>query len=377
MNLHEYQSKTLLRDWGLSVPKGIFLDSFVKNLFPMPCMGKIQIHAGGRGKAGGVQELKNDHDLEVFMKKFLHHHVQTYQTNTEGQYVTGIYLEEKISVTKEYYFALSLDREKEELVLIISSSGGVNIEEVSKSDPSSIEKFFIYNDLKNFQIKKIAQVLNAPEATVKDFFQKVIQFFYFYDLSMLEINPLGFQEGQFIILDAKIIVDDNALFRQKKLQSLQDLNQLTIQEQQALNNDLAYVSLKGNIGCLVNGAGLAMATMDLIKLTGGDPSNFLDVGGNAQEENIKAALKILLQDPQVKVLFINIFGGIMRCDLIAQALVSIVQELHTNIPLVVRLQGSQSEEGRAILKKSQLLIHSFSDLQEAAQKAVVLAKDVL
>jgi succinyl-CoA synthetase beta subunit len=377
MNLHEYQSKSLLRDWGLKVPKGIFLDSFIKNSFPMPCIGKIQIHAGGRGKAGGVQELKNDEDLELFLKKFLYQHVQTYQTNTEGQYVTGIYLEEKISITKEYYCALSLDREKEELVLILSSSGGMNIEEVSKSHPESIEKFSIYGDLKNFQIKRIAELFSTKEEIVQIFFTKILHFFYFYDLSMLEINPLGFFEEQYIILDAKIIVDDNALFRQKKMQSLQDLQQLTVQEQQALSNNLSYVSLVGNIGCLVNGAGLAMATMDLIKNTGGEPSNFLDVGGNAQEENIKAALKILFEDSQVKVLFINIFGGIMRCDLIAKALISMTHEFKPKIPLVVRLQGSQSEEGRDLLKKSGLSIHSFSDLQEAAQKAVSLAKDTL
>ena len=386
MNLHEYQGKFLFAQYNLPVSKGKVIfnasdaEEACNEIGGSKWVVKAQVHAGGRGKAGGVELIDSAELATKFAEKWLGKRLVTYQTDENGQLVNSILIEECTDISKELYLSAVIDRDSQKIVFIGSSEGGVNIEDVAKNSPEKI----IYQgiDLDNLNNQEdaisIAKVLRLDDVQTKQFIpmiENLLRLFVEKDLSLLEINPLVINKnGDLHCLDAKINIDSNALYRQPDLQEMYDESQEDPQEAEAAKSDLSYVSLDGNIGCMVNGAGLAMGTMDTIKFFGGNPANFLDVGGTATQERVTKAFKIILKDPEVKVVLVNIFGGIVRCDLIAKGVVAAIKEVDIKIPVVVRLEGNSADLGAAILSKANIAIHSINNLEEAANKAVELAK---
>ena len=382
MNIHEHQAKQLLKKFGAIVPNGeaCFTVQEVlekaKKLNLKKYVLKAQIHAGGRGKAGGVKILDNLIDLEKAANDLLGKKLVTHQTGPSGKEVKRLYLEEPSNIEKEFYVSCLIDRASSKIAFISSDQGGMDIEEVAKNDPSKIStvKINFSGDIKDEDCKKIVQNFSLDnDAKLKciKIIKSIFKTFISTDASLIEINPLILtKENNIVCLDAKISFDDNAIFKHPELLELRDLNEEDPTEIEASKHDLAYIKLDGTIGCMVNGAGLAMATMDIIKLHGQEPANFLDVGGGASKEKVSAAFKIILSDKNVKGILINIFGGIMRCDVLAQGIVEAAKETKIDIPLVVRLAGTNSEEGKKILDESGLKIISASDLGDAAKKIV-------
>ena len=382
MNIHEHQAKQLLKKFGAIVPNGeaCFTVQEVlekaKKLNLKKYVLKAQIHAGGRGKAGGVKILDNLSDLEKAAKDLLGKKLITHQTGPSGKEVKRLYLEEPSNIKKEFYLSCLIDRASSKIAFISSDQGGMDIEEVAKSDPNKINtvKISFKEDIEDEDCEKIIHNFNLNnDANLKciKIIKSIYKTFVSTDSSLIEINPLILtKENDIVCLDAKISFDDNAIFKHPELLELRDLNEEDPTEIEASKYDLAYIKLDGSIGCMVNGAGLAMATMDIIKLHGQEPANFLDVGGGASKEKVAAAFKIILSDKNVKGILINIFGGIMRCDVLAQGIVEAAKETKINIPLVVRLAGTNSKEGKKILDESGLKIISASDLGDAAKKIV-------
>ena len=386
MNLHEYQGKALFVEFNLPVSKGKVVfdaDEIIdacNEIGGSKWVVKAQVHAGGRGKAGGVELIDNPQDGVEFAKKWLGKNLITYQTDKKGQPVNSILVEECMTIAKELYLSAVIDRESQKIVFIGSSEGGVNIEDVAKKYPEKIiYEGVVYGDKAlSENAENIAKVLKLNKDQTNQFIpmiENLLRLFVEKDLSLLEINPLVITEnGDLHCLDAKINIDSNALYRQPDLAKMYDQSQEDPQESEAAKNDLSYVSLDGNIGCMVNGAGLAMGTMDTIKFYGGNPANFLDVGGTATQQRVAKAFKIILDDPDVKVVLVNIFGGIVRCDLIAEGIISAIKEVDVKIPVVVRLEGNNAEKGSQILSKASIKIDSINNLADAAKKAVDFAK---
>ena len=386
MNLHEYQGKQLFAEYNIPVSKGKIIFSPDEVIDACNEIGgtkwvvKTQVHAGGRGKSGGVEFVDSPEKALEFSKKWIGKRLVTYQTDSKGQLVNSILIEECTEIKSELYLSAVVDRESQKIVFIGSSEGGVNIEDVAKNYPDKIIYQGVEYKDKNLvdQSINIANVLKLNDDQTKQFvpmIENLLRLFVENDLSLLEINPLVINDnGDLLCLDAKINIDSNALFRQPKINDMYDETQEDPQEAEAANNDLSYVSLDGNIGCMVNGAGLAMGTMDTIKYFGGNPANFLDVGGTATQERVTKAFKIILRDPDVKVVLVNIFGGIVRCDLIAEGVIAAIKDVDIKIPVVVRLEGNNAELGAEILLNSNIRIISINDLAEAAKKSVELAK---
>ena len=386
MNLHEYQGKQLFAEYNIPVSKGKIIFSPEEVIDACNEIGgtkwvvKTQVHAGGRGKSGGVELVDSPEMALEFSKKWLGKRLVTYQTDSKGQLVNSILIEECTEIKSELYLSAVVDRESQKIVFIGSSEGGVNIEDVAKNYPDKIIYQGVEYKDQNLvdQSINIANVLKLNDDQTKQFvpmIENLLRLFVENDLSLLEINPLVINDkGDLLCLDAKINIDSNALFRQPKINDMYDETQEDPQEAEAANNDLSYVSLDGNIGCMVNGAGLAMGTMDTIKYFGGNPANFLDVGGTATQERVTKAFKIILRDPDVKVVLVNIFGGIVRCDLIAEGVIAAIKDVDIKIPVVVRLEGNNAELGAEILLNSNIRIISINDLAEAAKKSVELAK---
>ena len=386
MNLHEYQGKELFKKYGLPVSKNKVITSpddavnACRDIGGNKWVVKAQVHAGGRGKAGGVKLVNSPEEALDFANHWLGKRLVTYQTDSNGQLVTAILIEECTDIAKELYLSAVVDRGTQRIVFIGSSEGGVNIEEVAEKTPEKI----IYEPIDpltgpmGFQSRKISKVLGLNNEQSKQFSKMLPQLtdlFIGHDLSLLEINPLVItQGGKLHCLDAKINIDSNAVYRQPEIQAMHDPSQEDPRESEAAMNDLSYVSLDGNIGCMVNGAGLAMGTMDTIKYFGGSPANFLDVGGTATQERVSKAFKLILDDPEVRVVLVNIFGGIVRCDLIAEGILAAIEEVGVSIPVVVRLEGNNANIGSNILAESNAEIVSLNNLEDAAKKAVELSK---
>ena len=386
MNLHEYQAKQLIAKYGISVPKGIAikspdeLDQSIAQLNSSAYVIKAQIHAGGRGKAGGVKIVTSKKEAAEVVNSLLHKKLVTYQNKPDGQPVDTLLIEESCDIEKELYFSILVDRQSEKIVVIASSAGGMEIEEISKNNPEKIikETCSPINGLMDYQSRNIAFALGLPNEMINDFVKftrSAFKSFIENNLALLEINPLVIDSHKKIIaLDCKINVDDNALYKQKTLAELRDWSQNDSKEAEAFAAGLNYIALNGNIGCMVNGAGLAMATMDLIKLCGGEPANFLDVGGGATAETVAKAFKIILDDKNVQVVLVNIFGGIMRCDIIAEGIIAAIKEVDIKIPIVVRLEGTNVDLGKKLLQTSGLNIKAANTLTEAATIATSLIK---
>ena len=382
MNLHEYQAKSLFREYGISVSKGIpvirssEIEEAINSLKGDRWIVKAQVHAGGRGKAGGVELVNTIAEAEAFTEKWLGKNLVTYQTDKKGQPVNTILIEECINIDEELYLGAVIDRTSQRLVFMASQEGGINIEEVAASTPEKIFQVSI-NPLKGpssneaDQLSSLLDLNEVQKGQFKDLYLSLAKMFIEKDLSLLEINPLVIDtEGNLICLDAKINIDSNALYRQKSLAEMNDISQEDESESHASKWNLSYVSLDGNIGCMVNGAGLVMGTMDIIKLNGGEPANFLDVGGAADSERVSEAFKIILSDKAVAAVLINIFGGIVRCDVIADGIIEAIKQIGVDIPVVVRLEGNNAELGSKKLSNSGLNIISASGLEEAAKLAV-------
>ena len=382
MNIHEYQAKQILKKYGALVPEGVFalsVDELVekaKSLKTKKLVLKAQIHAGGRGKAGGVKILNTIEELGDEAKKLLGKNLITHQTGSQGKEVKRLYVEESSEISKEFYLSCLIDRASSKITFISSDQGGMDIEEVAKNNPKKIitTKINLADKISDQDCEKIIEIfcldLDAKKKAI-NLIKSIYKMFIDTDASLVEINPLILtKDNQIVCLDAKMNFDDNALFRQPEILNLRDLNEEEETEIEASKHDLAYIKLDGNIGCMVNGAGLAMATMDIIKLYGEEPANFLDVGGGASKEKVSAAFKIILSDKNVEGILINIFGGIMRCDVLAQGVVDAAKEIKINVPLVVRLAGTNFKEGKKILDNSGLKIISASDLSDAAKKIV-------
>jgi len=381
LNLHEYQSRKLLENFGLPTPKYVVVfsheevPSLITKLEGPEFVVKVQVHAGGRGKVGGVKITKDLQEIENFAKDWLGKKFINNQTGEEGKPVSAIMIAESTSIKKEFYLGAVIDRSTQSLIVMASPEGGMDIEKVAADSPEKIHKININKNKKNdFDIMPLADGLKlSSDQTIE--FKKIvsglINLFFEKDLSLIEINPLVVDQNDSLkCLDAKINIDENALFRQEDLLKLRDPSQENQKEIEAAKWDLNYVALDGNIGCMVNGAGLAMATMDIIKLSGGFPANFLDVGGTVDKERVAEAFKIILSDEKVKSILINIFGGIVRCDVVALGIVSAVSEVGVDIPVIVRLKGNNSEEAKQILSESDLNIISADELSEAAELAV-------
>ena len=387
MNIHEHQAKEILKEFGAPVSKGIVIFSVdeiskkISKLNSKEFVLKAQIHAGGRGKAGGVKLIKNISDLEKNAKEMMGKVLITHQTGPEGKEVKRLYIEEASNISKELYLSCLVDRETSKIAFISSTEGGMDIEKVASQNPEKIitNKIYLKDEgPSENEIKKIISIFKFNEKQkiiasqlVKSLNEIIIK----KDASLIEINPLIVTETEDLIcLDAKMNFDDNAIFRRPEILELRDLNEEDPAEIEASKHDLAYIKLNGSIGCMVNGAGLAMATMDIIKLYGEEPANFLDVGGGATKEKVAAAFKLILLDKKVKGILINIFGGIMRCDVLAQGVLDAAKETNLSVPLVVRLAGTNFKEGKEILNKSNLKILSASDLNDAAKKIVEAIK---
>ena len=387
MNLHEYQAKQLFADYGLPVSKGVVVDdadkvaAAVKKIGGKKWMVKAQVHAGGRGKAGGVKLADSVEDVRGFAEQWLGKNLITYQTDATGQPVNRILIEACTNISQELYLGAVVDRSSSRIVFMASMEGGVEIEKVAVETPEKILKIPIDPIMgpHSSQGRKLALDLGLEGDQIKQFielFLGLAKLFQDLDLSLLEINPLVITtEGNFECLDGKIIIDSNALYRQPKLKEMMDPSQDDEREVLAAQWDLNYVALDGNIGCMVNGAGLAMGTMDIIKTHGGKPANFLDVGGGTTKDKVTEAFKIILSDENVVTVLVNIFGGIVRCDLIAEGVIGAVQEVGVQIPVVVRLEGNNSELGREVLENSGFNIVVASSLSEAAELSVALAED--
>ena len=387
MNIHEHQAKTILKEFGAPVSNGVVILSVddikkeIKKLKGKEFVLKAQIHAGGRGKAGGVKLIKNLDELEKEAKKMMGKVLVTHQTGTEGKEVKRLYIEEASDILKEFYLSCLIDRESSKITFISSTEGGMDIEKVASETPSKIitNKIDFKNEGPNQkEVENIISIFKFDN-TQKEIASKLIKSLYKIiiekDASLIEINPLIInKENKIICLDAKMNFDDNAIFRRPETLKLRDLNEEEPAEIEASKHDLAYIKLNGSIGCMVNGAGLAMATMDIIKLYGKEPANFLDVGGGASKEKVAAAFKLILSDKNVKGILINIFGGIMRCDVLAQGVIDAAQQVNLSVPIVVRLAGTNFKEGKEILNQSNLKILSASDLNDAAKKIVEAIK---
>ena len=382
MNLHEYQAKGLFRDYGISVSKGIPVNNCnaikeaINSLEGNRWVVKAQVHAGGRGKAGGVELVDTVQEAEAFAEKWLGHNLVTYQTDERGQPVNTILIEECVDIAEELYLGAVIDRASQRLVFMASQEGGVNIEEVAATTPEKIFQVAIdpLTGPSRDEADQLSVQLDLTEVQAeqfRDLYLSLSKMFIEKDLSLLEINPLVITtKGDLICLDAKINVDSNALYRQESLVKINDVSQEDERESYASKWNLSYVSLNGNIGCMVNGAGLAMGTMDIIKLHGGEPANFLDVGGAADSERVSEAFKIILSDKAVQAVLINIFGGIVRCDIIADGIIEAVEQIGVNVPVVVRLEGNNSELGSDKLSRSGLDIIIASGLEDAAKLVV-------
>ena len=386
MNIHEYQAKEILKKFGIAVPNGVAifsLDEINKNFKKLKTdkiVLKAQIHAGGRGKAGGIKIVSGIDKLKNEAKNLLGKKLFTHQTGKEGKEVKKLYLEETCDIKSEFYLSCLIDRSSSKIAFISSKEGGVNIEEVAKKNPEKIItiKVNLSNSLDENVIQKIIQPFNLSKKTqiqATNLVKSIYKICTEKDASLIEINPLIVtNKDDLICLDAKINFDDNALYRHPDIASLKDPDEEDPIETEAGKHNLSYIKLDGKIGCMVNGAGLAMATMDIIKLYGSEPANFLDVGGGASKEKVSAAFKIILSDKNVKGILINIFGGIMRCDVLAQGVVEAAKESNLKLPLVVRLAGTNVELGKEILKKSKLKIISADNLSDAAKKIVEVTK---
>ena len=382
MNIHEHQAKEILKNFGAKIPNGITIfslaeiDQKFKNLKTNRVILKAQIHAGGRGKAGGIKIVNGIDELKKEAKNLFGKKLITHQTGADGRTVKRLYIEETFDIAKEFYLSCLIDRSSSKITFISSSEGGVDIEEVAKNTPEKIVtiKIDLSKSIQEDEIKKIIEPFRLPDnlndkafSLIKSIYKTFVE----KDANLIEINPLVLTKNQDLIcLDAKINFDDNALYRQEDILSLKDNNEIDPIELEASKHDLSYIKLGGNIGCMVNGAGLAMATLDIIKLYGSEPANFLDVGGGASKEKVSAAFKIILSDKNVEGILINIFGGIMRCDVLAQGVVDAAKEINLSVPLVVRLAGTNVDLGNKILKESNLKIISANNLSEAAKKII-------
>ncbi|MFO3701544.1 ADP-forming succinate--CoA ligase subunit beta [Staphylococcus felis] len=387
MNIHEYQGKEIFRSMGVAVPEGRVAFSAeeavekAKELDTDVYVVKAQIHAGGRGKAGGVKIAKSLSEVETYANELLGKVLVTHQTGPEGKEVKRLYVEEGADIQKEYYVGFVIDRATDRVTLMASEEGGTEIEEVAAKTPEKIFKETIdpVVGLAPYQARRIAFNINIPKESVNKAVKFLISLYNVFiekDCSIVEINPLVLTgDGNVLALDSKINFDDNALFRHKDILALRDLDEEDPKEIEASKYDLSYIALDGNIGCMVNGAGLAMATMDTINHFNGNPANFLDVGGGATKEKVTEAFKIILGDSNVKGIFVNIFGGIMRCDVIAEGIVAAVKEVDLTLPLVVRLEGTNVDQGKQILKESGLAIEPASTMAEGAQKIVKLVNE--
>jgi succinyl-CoA synthetase beta subunit len=385
MNLHEYQSKRLFADYGIPVPRGIPADSPNAAVKAAQELGgdlwvvKAQVHAGGRGKAGGVKLARTHDEVRDYTKKMLGSTLVTHQTGPEGLPVNTVYIEQGSDIDRELYLSMLVDREVSRISFIASAAGGMDIEKVAAETPEKIFSVAVAPDagLQDYQARQLAFGLELDKQQMRQFgnlIKKMYQLYLDTDASLIEVNPLiTTKAGDIVALDGKINIDSSALFRQPKIAELRDKSQEDEAERRAAEHDLNYVSLDGNIACMVNGAGLAMATMDLIKLHGGEPANFLDVGGGATAERVAAAFKLILSNDSVEAILVNIFGGIVRCDLIAEGIVSAVKEVGVSVPVVVRLEGTNVDKGREILAGSGLDIIAAEDLTDAAVKVVKAA----
>ena len=386
MNIHEHQAKQILKKYGAAVPEGVFSNSVeellekAKSLKTEKFVLKAQIHAGGRGKAGGVKIVNTIEELNAAATEMLGKKLITHQTGPQGKEVKRLYVESSSKISKEFYLSCLVDRVSSKIAFISSDQGGMDIEEVAKNNPKKIvtTKVNLEDKISDQDCEKIVEIfsLNSDEKKKSiNLIKSIYKMFIETDANLVEINPLILtEENEIVCLDAKMSFDDNALFRHPEILNLRDLNEEEDSEIEASKNDLAYIKLDGSIGCMVNGAGLAMATMDIIKMFGEEPANFLDVGGGASKEKVSAALKIILSDKNVKGILINIFGGIMRCDVLAQGVVEAAKEIKIQVPLVVRLAGTNFEEGKKILDESNLKIISAADLSDAAEKIVKAIK---
>ena len=388
MKIHEYQAKQIFRNFGVPVPNGVpcmsveEADAAIDKILPSGkgvCVVKAQIHAGGRGKGGGVKVAKSADEARQFAREILGMNLVTPQTGPGGQKVRRLLIEEGADIADELYLGMVVDRARQRVAVMASAEGGMEIEEVAAKSPEKIRKIWLHpqNGLDEGEARKAAREIGVPEGAAEsaaDFMRKLGRVFEECDASLVEINPLAVTgDGELLALDAKMNFDDNALFRRPEIAALRDVDEEDPAEARAAEHDLSYISLDGNIGCMVNGAGLAMATMDIIKLRGGDPANFLDVGGGATKEKVEAAFKLMLANPKVKAILVNIFGGIMRCDIIAEGVTAAARQIGLAVPLVVRLEGTNVDEGRRILAESGLKIESASGMDDAAQKAVAAA----
>ena len=386
MNIHEHQAKKILKNYGAKVPNGIFASDLkdllekAKTLETEKYVLKAQIHSGGRGKAGGIKLVNNLEELEKEAKNLIGKILVTHQTGPNGRKVQRLYVEEASLINKEFYLSCLVDRESSKIAFISSDQGGMDIEEVAKNNPEKIltTKVEFKDQISDEDCKQIIEIFNLDQEAYEEaqkLIKSIYKMFIEKDASLVEINPLILtKDNKIVCLDAKMKFDDNALFKHPEIIDLRDLNEEEETEIEASKHDLAYIKLDGKIGCMVNGAGLAMATMDIIKLYGEEPANFLDVGGGATKEKVSAAFKIILSDKNVKGILINIFGGIMRCDVLAKGLVEAAREIKINVPLVIRLAGTNYKEGKKILDNSGLKIISASDLGDAAEKVVKAIK---
>ena len=386
MNIHEYQAKALLREFGVPVPRGHAAFSVEEAVKAADALGtpvlvvKAQIHAGGRGKAGGVKVVKSKEDVRREAQRLLGSVLVTHQTGPHGKEVSRLYIEEGSAIDREFYLSALVDRETSRIAFVVSTAGGMDIEQVAHATPEKIVTFSVdpATGIMPYHGRLLAQALGLTGDLAKQSAQLVAKLYAAFtakDMSLLEINPLVVTKGsELVCLDAKIGFDDNALYRHPDIVALRDLSEEDEKEIEASKYDLNYVALDGTIGCMVNGAGLAMATMDIIKLYGESPANFLDVGGGASKEKVAAAFKIITADPKVKGILVNIFGGIMKCDVIADGVVAAVREAGLHVPLVVRLEGTNVDLGKEIIAKSNLNVTSADDLDDAAQKIVKAVK---
>jgi succinyl-CoA synthetase beta subunit len=389
MNIHEYQAKAVLREFGVPVPRGIpamSVDEAVKGaneLGGLVWVVKAQIHAGGRGKAGGVKVVKSVDDVKKEASRILGATLVTHQTGPQGKKVNRLYVEEGSAIDREFYLSALIDRETSRVTFVVSTEGGMEIEEVAHKTPEKILTFSVdpATGIMPHHARRVAQVLKLSSdlgKQVGELLPKLYAAFTQKDMSLLEINPLVVtKDDKIVCLDAKVGFDDNALYRHPDVVALRDLTEEDEKETEASKYDLNYIALDGSIGCMVNGAGLAMATMDIIKLYGSEPANFLDVGGGATKEKVAAAFKIITSDPNVKGILVNIFGGIMKCDVIAEGVVAAVKEVGLKVPLVVRLEGTNVDLGKKIIADSGLNVTSGDDLDDAAQKIVKAVKEAV
>ncbi len=384
MNLHEYQSQQLFHDYGIPVPESRVATTAEEALNAARDLGvsrwvvKAQVHAGGRGKGGGVKLLDEENALRDYANSLLGSHLVTPQTDAQGQPVNQVMIVAPCDIERELYLGMLVDRARSQIVFMASTEGGMDIEEVARSQPEKIHTVFVHPavGLMPYQSRKLAFALKlgAQAKTFHQIMAGLYRLFTEKDLSLVEINPLVLDKnGELLALDAKINLDDSALYRHADLLAMRDISQEDEKEARAAEHGLNYVSLEGTIGCMVNGAGLAMATMDLIKLRGGRPANFLDVGGGTTAEKVAEAFKIIISDPQVKGILVNIFGGIVRCDLIAEGIIQAVKEVHLAIPVVVRLEGTNAKAGLALLAQSGLAISAAESLDDAADKIIAAA----